>query len=85
MIKIEINDVEELKKLKIVDSYELKEYLEHHYPHLMEEALLLSWGVYGDVEEILEYMSTKVNLDHIHEVYMSLGADIVATYGYVID
>ena len=85
MIKIEITDVEELKNLQIVDSYELKEYLEQTYPSLMKEALNLSWGTYGDVEEILQYISSKVNLDHIHEVCMPLGADITATYGYIID
>lgn len=85
MIKIEITDIAELQKLPIVSSYDLKHYLEQTYPELWGEALELSYGAYGDVEEMLEYISRNADTDNIHEVFMSLGAGLTATYGYIID
>ncbi len=82
MIKLEITDVSELKKLDLLDKYDLEKHLKTKYPKDYKKGEKESFGVF---EEILEYLSRVNDTDNICEVYLDLGAGITVTYGYIIE
>ena len=82
MIKLEINDVNELSKLPIISETELKEYLKDTFPQDFKESEKLS---YGDISEMLKYLSKIKNIDNVYEIFLDVGADIKVTYGYIIE
>lgn len=83
MIRLEIEDVNELKNLPIVDSIELEKYLKKNFPEKYNEAISYVSSI--EIEEILKYISRSMNTDEICEVFLDLGADINVVYGYIID
>ena len=84
MIKLEIEDVSELKNLPIINTIELEKYLKKKFPKQYNEAISIS-PTFVEIEEILEYISQHINTDEICEVFLDLGADITTTYGYIIE
>lgn len=84
MIKLEIEDVSELKNLPTINTIELEKYLKKQFPKQYQEAISKTQSEI-EIEEILEYISKQTNTDDICEVFLDLGADMTIIYGYIIE